>query len=92
MKAHRAPSQAELTLRARAAAHMSWAKTVNPCARTAPARSKFLERFEIQVDPLSALPEAERRRRAESARRAYFCELSRRSAAARRTRSSKDGS
>ncbi len=51
---------------------------------TAPARAAFLGRFEREVDPGGVLPEAERRRRAEHARKAYFSRLARLSANARR--------
>lgn len=50
---------------------------------TQPARAKFLERFEREVDPERMLPEAERLRRAECARRAYFAKLAYQSARAR---------
>src|SRR5262249_41219444 len=39
------------SLRARLASHASWARTDDPSARTAPARSAFFHRFEQQVDP-----------------------------------------
>lgn len=73
-------------LQAQAAAFESWAKTSDPPARTAPAREAFNRRFEDQVDPERVLPEAERRRRAEQARRAYFAGLARKSVKARRER------
>jgi hypothetical protein len=41
----------------------------------APARRAFLDRFEREVDPEGKLPEAERLRRTEYARRAYFTGL-----------------
>lgn len=44
----------------------------------------FAARFERQVDPNGVLPPAERARRAEAARRAYFTELALRSSQARR--------
>jgi hypothetical protein len=50
---------------------------------TAPARAAFLRRFEIEVDPHNQLPEGERRRRAEAARRRYFSRLSLKAAQAR---------
>jgi hypothetical protein len=53
---------------------------------TAPARAKFLERFLDEVDPDRTLPDEERHRRAEHARRAYFARLALKSA---RTRSRK---
>ncbi|MDP9364133.1 MAG: hypothetical protein M3Q10_07900 [Chloroflexota bacterium] len=51
---------------------------------TAPARAAFLARFEREVDPTGSLPEEERRRRAEHARKAHFSRLARLSAHARR--------
>lgn len=62
----------EKTLRAKAAAHKSWANTSDPSARTAPGRKAFDERFLNEVDPDRTLPAAERERRAASAKRAYF--------------------
>ena len=74
----------ERVLRAKIASHASWANTPNAAARTAPARKAFIERFERQVDPERVLPEAERQRRAESARKAYYAQLALKSAKARR--------
>jgi hypothetical protein len=74
----------ERTLRAQLAAHMSWAKTEDATARTAPGRAAFFRRFELEVDPTGSLPEAERNRRAESARRAYYSRLALMSVKARR--------
>jgi hypothetical protein len=71
------------SLKARIASHVSWAKTPNPAERTAPARDKFLERFEREVDPDGILPRAERARRAEHLRKAYFTRLALKSAQAR---------
>ena len=75
---------AERSLRARTAVHSSWANTGDRAARTAPGRRALDARFEKQVDPEGTLPVAERARRAESARKAYFANLARQSAAARR--------
>ena len=69
---------------ARLAAHTSWANTPDPGARTAPARAAAFARFEREVDPDGVLSPAERARRAESARKAYFTRLALRSAQARR--------
>jgi hypothetical protein len=68
---------------ARAAAHQSWANTADRSERTAPARRRFLARFERQVDPNQTLSHEERAQRAESARKAYFAQLAYRSAVAR---------
>jgi hypothetical protein len=77
----RSPEQRVLV--ARIAAHEKWAKTADPAAATAPARTAFLGRFEREVDPDGTLPPAERARRAEHARKAYFTRLAYRSAQAR---------
>jgi hypothetical protein len=50
---------------------------------TAPARAGLLRRFEREVDPDNQLEEAERKRRAEYARRAWMAQLAHRSAMAR---------
>lgn len=71
------------SLRARLAAHASWAKTQDPSARTRPARDAQLEKFMREVDPDGELPEPERRRRAEHARRAHMTRLALRSSQAR---------
>lgn len=77
---------AERRLMGSAASHKSWAHTPDRQARTAPARRAFLERFERQVDPDGNLPPAERAKRAENARKAYFQTLALKSARARRHR------
>jgi hypothetical protein len=77
-------SSAERQLRSRIAAHISWANTPDPAARTAAGRAAFLDRFEKQVDPDGTLSPDERARRAEHARKAYFASLALKSAQARR--------
>lgn len=74
---------AERALSARVAAHSKWSKT-DPVEGTAAARKAFADRFEKEVDPLRLLDPAERHRRAESARKAYFARLALLSAQARR--------
>lgn len=76
---------AERSMRARIAAYTLHSRR-DPRETTAAARSAFLDRFERQVDPECVLPEAERRRRAEAAKKAYFTKLALRSAQARRNR------
>ena len=83
----RSHSESELALAGRIGAHKSWANTEDRSARTAPARAAFQKRFEDEVDPDRKLDAAERARRAESARKAYFAELALKSAQARRRRS-----
>jgi hypothetical protein len=75
-------------LRARIAAHSSWASTPDRRARTAPgaAASHGLDRFMREVDPDGALDPVERVRRAESARKAHFARLAYASAKVRRER------
>lgn len=53
---------------------------------TAAARETFLARFEREADPNGTLTESERKRRAEHLKRAYFLDLARKSAQARRKR------
>lgn len=68
---------------------LRWAKEVTPEARaaaTAPARAALDRKWEDHVDPDRQLDPAERERQAAEARRQYFAELGRRSAAARRAR------
>lgn len=73
----------EATLRGRIGAHRLHA-THNPKETTAKARQAFLAKFEREVDPNGTLPEAERTRRAKSARKAYFAQLAYASAKARK--------
>ena len=75
---------AERTLRARLAAHTLHA-TVDSREHTEPARKAFMDRFEDQVDPDRVLPPAERRRRAEQAKKAYFTRLALKSVQARKS-------
>jgi hypothetical protein len=77
----------ERRLLGRIGALTSWANTVDRTARTEPGRRAMLERFEREVDPDGTLPPAERAKRAEFARRAYFQRLALKSAQARRRRS-----
>ena len=74
---------AERTLRSRLAAHVQHAQGRT---NTEPARKAFDERFLNEVDPDRVLPEKERLRRADHARRAYFTRLSMKAAQARRAK------
>ena len=69
--------------RARIAAHAMHSKH-DSRETTQAGRKAFLSRFEDEVDPDRLLPEAERLRRAEHARKAYFARLALQSAKARR--------
>jgi len=82
---------AERTLRARQAAYTMWAREPDPVTRTAPKRRAFMERFDKQVDPDGTLDPETRARMAAQARSAYFADLARRSAKARRLRKAGDG-
>ncbi|MPZ51078.1 MAG: hypothetical protein GEU75_17565 [Dehalococcoidia bacterium] len=53
---------------------------------TVNARRAFARRFEDQVDPERKLPEAERQRKAEAAKKAYMARLALKSAEARRNK------
>jgi hypothetical protein len=71
------------SMRARLAAQSRWAKE-DPTPTVTKARAAFMARFENDVDPDRVLNEAERQRRAESARKAYFTRLALKSSQARR--------
>jgi len=77
---------AERTLRARLAAHTMHSRH-DPRETTKAARAASLARFERQVDPDGILDAAERARRAEHAKRAFFTGMALKSAQARRRRS-----
>jgi hypothetical protein len=68
---------------------MSGANTADPAARTEPARRKFLNRFDAQV-PAEVMDPAERARRAEHLKQAYFTALALKSARARRAKAAGD--
>ena len=74
---------AQRSLRARVAAYKLHASR-DPRETTQPARDAFMARFEREVDPDRRLPPAERQRRAEAAKKAYFTALALRSSRARR--------
>jgi hypothetical protein len=71
-------------MRASIAAHVQWANESDPAGRTAGARAAFLARFEREADPDGVLDPAERARRAEHLRRAYFTRLALASSRARK--------
>jgi hypothetical protein len=77
--------------RARLAALVQWSKTEDWVARSQPARDGFNRKFEDQVDPERRLPEAQRLKMAEAARRAHFSRLGRASGKARAKRAAGDG-
>ena len=76
---------AERSQRARLAAHVLHSR-YDSKALTQPAREAMERRFLDEVDPDRILPEGERSRRADHARKAYFTRLALKSAAARKAR------
>lgn len=75
----------ERSRRARLAALTRWSKE-SPAANAARGQAGLMARFEREVDPDRALPEAERSRRATAALRAHMLRLSNRSRVVRRKR------
>jgi hypothetical protein len=75
----------ERALRARIAAHAMHGRH-DARQTTAKARAAFWASFERQADPEGRLPAAERQRRAQQLRRAYFARLALASAKARQAR------
>jgi hypothetical protein len=73
--AGRSSDHDERVLRARMAAHLLHARVKDSAEHTASARTAFLSRFEREVDPDGVLEPAERFRRAEHAKKAYFLRL-----------------
>ena len=71
--------------RARIAAFTRWSKE-DPAATAARGQAGLLAKFVDQVDPDRVLPEAERQRRAEAARKAHMTRLAFRSAKVRAAR------
>jgi hypothetical protein len=71
-------------MRARIAAFHLHAHVQDPSAHTAPARQKFLERFEREVDPDGVLPLEDRKRRAQRALKEHMIGLALKSSQARR--------
>lgn len=77
----------ERSLQARYAAYTRWSRE-DPTENTARARRGLNEKFRREADPNNELPEAERQRRAECARKAYYQRLALASVKARRARRS----
>ncbi len=73
------------SLKGRIGAHALHAK-YDSKELTAPARASFMARFEREVDPEGVLPTAERLRRADQAKKAYFARLALLSAQKRQRR------
>lgn len=79
---------AERSLYGKLGAHISWAKTPDRPARTRPARNGLERKFEREADPNNELTPAERAKRTEHVRKAYYARLALKSAQARRRRAS----
>jgi hypothetical protein len=77
---------AERANHSRTASHVRWAREEDRTKATAPARAGLQAKFERQVDPNGVLDPVERAKRAESLRKAYYADLTRRSIKARRER------
>lgn len=77
------PRNTTSSLQARYAAQMRWANE-DPTKQGEIARAGLLAKFEREVDPEGILDPAERARRAESARKAFYTRLALKSAQARR--------
>jgi hypothetical protein len=71
------------TMRASLAAHSRWAREPDREKAMRPALNGMLARFEREVDPDGALDPAERAKRAESAKKAYYKALQLKSSRAR---------
>ncbi len=89
--ANRGMSPAEQSLRARMAAYRLHSR-YDSRELTRPARAAFNDRFVREVDPDGVLPEAERERRAEYTRKAYYMELAAKSVRARQGKRQAGGS
>lgn len=76
----------EQRLARQAAAHQSWANTVDRTARTAKARQALLDRIARDVDPENKMSPATRALAVESARKAYFANFARIGQAAKRAK------
>jgi hypothetical protein len=81
-------SPTETHLRAKVAA---FALHAGGGTNTGPARAAFLGRFIKEVDPDLQLPEAERLRRAEYAKKAYYTRMALKSVQSRRQRRERGG-
>lgn len=79
-------SYADPAASARVLSLASWAKTTDRTARTANGRKANRERFLDLVDPGHVLEPEERQRRADKARREWYAEMGRKSAASRRAK------
>lgn len=80
------PSPELRSLAGRYGAELSWSRTRDRAARTAPGRRAAAERFEKLVDPDGSLDPVTRSQLAEKARAAHMAKMAYQSAKARRAR------
>lgn len=71
---------------AKIAANTRWAREQDRSTATQAARDGLYRKFEDQVDPERKLPEEERGKRVENARKAYYQRIALKSAQARRAK------
>lgn len=90
MAASKSLTPEQRALRARLAAHESWARTDDRAARTAPARQAMADRFVREArEKFGDLPDDELQRRAHHLRQAHFLRLSMAAARARQARAAR---
>lgn len=77
-------SDAERRLASSMGAHLSWARTRDRTARTAPAREGLRAKYAREIDPDGTMPAAERERAVDSRMRVHMQQMALRSVAARR--------
>lgn len=82
MAASKNLSPSQRSQRARIASLARWSKE-SPAANAARGQAGLLAKFEREVDPDGVLPAAERRRRAECARKLHMARLSLKASKAR---------
>ena len=83
--ANRAFNRADMASRGKIGGHVK-ASRYSPDELTAAARAGFRRKLELQVDPDGSLPEHERARRVEQARRAFYAGMARKRWQTRRAR------
>lgn len=75
MSVYESMTPAQRSLRARIASNAGWAVCPDRTAKAKNAQRGLLARFEREVDPDGVLPDDERLKRAQSARRAHMSRL-----------------
>jgi hypothetical protein len=71
---------------ARAASHLSWAKTTDRAARTLPGREAALANLEAELDPDGLMSPKDRRKAAINAQKAHMNAMSAKGVAARQAK------